>query len=194
MDTNPNFIKILKSTTDIPDEQIKKIVAISQFKKVNRGNYFLKEGEIPNQFAFVIQGLFRYYYSEEKGGELTKGFILENSFLGAYSALIQNRGSYFSIQALEDSSIIVIDYKKWLKLQKEDPCWNLFLISLLEKGFCIKEARERELLLLDAEARYRSFLSSFPELEKRIKQNLIASYLRITPVGLSRVRKKMGLT
>jgi hypothetical protein len=62
----------------------------------------------------------------------------------------------------------------------------------LEKGYCIKEAREREFLLFDAKARYRSFLSTYPGLEKRVKQHLIASYLGITPVALSRVRKKNG--
>jgi CRP-like cAMP-binding protein len=64
---------------------------------------------------------------------------------------------------------------------------------LLEKGYCTKEKREREFLLFDAEARYQSFLKSYPGLEKRVKQHQIASYLGITNVSLSRIRRKMGL-
>ena len=56
----------------------------------------------------------------------------------------------------------------------------------------MKTEREREFLLFDAETRYKSFLNTFPGLERRIKQHLIASYLGITPVALSRIRKKMG--
>ena len=63
---------------------------------------------------------------------------------------------------------------------------------MIEKGFTTKEKRERELLLLDAESRYRIFLEEFPNLEKRVKQHMIASYLGITPERLSRIRKNMN--
>ena len=117
--------------------------------------------------------------------------MLENSFITSYSALIQNRESYFSIEALEDAEIIEIDYEKWKTISNNKLCWHKFLLSLVEKGYCIKEAREREFLLFDAEKRYKSFLNFFPGLDKRIKQHLIASYLGITPVALSRLRKKL---
>lgn len=71
--------------------------------------------------------------------------------------------------------------------------WNKLLIALLEKGYSIKEKRERDLLLLDAERRYKIFLQDFSVLESTIKQHQIASYIGITPIALSRNRKKMGL-
>jgi len=55
----------------------------------------------------------------------------------------------------------------------------------------MNESRERDLLIFDAEERYKSFLKSFPGLDKRVKQHLVASYLGISPVVLSRVRNKM---
>lgn len=61
-----------------------------------------------------------------------------------------------------------------------------------EKGYMKKEARERELLILNAVERYRVFLREYPDLEKRIKQHMIASYLGITPVALSRIRKEIS--
>lgn len=192
MTTTIKFIHTIKSIADIPDEQIEQILTISKLKYIDKGDCFIREGEIPRKFAFVVSGLFRYCYLDEKGNEFTKGFFLENSFISSYSALIQNRESYFTIEALEDSSIMVISYNEWLKLLENNICWNKFLISLLEKGYCIKETREREFLLFDAETRYKSFLNTFPGLERRIKQHLIASYLGITPVALSRIRKKMG--
>lgn len=60
---------------------------------------------------------------------------------------------------------------------KERSALESAAISLLERGYCTKEARERELLLCNAEERYRSFLLSSPGLEARIKQHQIASYL-----------------
>lgn len=55
----------------------------------------------------------------------------------------------------------------------------------------IKEKRERDLLLLDAETRYKNFLTEFPGMDQRIKQGIIASYLGIKPETLSRIRRKI---
>lgn len=137
--------------------------------------------------------MFRYYYANEEGEEFTKVFFAENSLLGSYSAIVQERTSYFSIQAIEDSEIEVISYQELLKLFTEYPGWNTFLLGMLQKGFIAKEERERQFLLFDAEQRYLSFLKRYPNLDKRIKQHLIASYLRVTPESLSRLRRKMKL-
>jgi CRP-like cAMP-binding protein len=185
-----SFKNTILSITDIPDGQIEKISTISQIKNMSKREFFIREGEKPKSFAFVIKGLFRYYYLDKKGNEFTKGFFQENSFISSYSALIENRESFFTIQALEDSSVMVIDYQGWLELQNNNFCWNRFLLSVVEKAFCKKEAREREFLLFDAKERYKSFLKTYPGLEKRVKQHLIASYIGITPQGLSRILKK----
>lgn len=190
--TTQNVFNFLKSIAHISDQQIEQLFAISHLKNIQKGHCFIRAGETSGNFAFVIRGLFRYYYLDEAGNEFTKGFFLENSVISSYSALIQNRESYFSIEALEDSQIMVVNYQAWKQIAENELGWKNFLISLLEKGYCIKESREREFLLFDAEARYQSFLRTFPGLEKRIKQHFIASYLGITPVALSRVRKKMG--
>jgi hypothetical protein len=78
---------------------------------------------------------------------------------------------------------LVIDYKNWKVLFEKNLYWHKFLLTLIEKGYCIKEAREREFLLFDAVKRYKIFLNSFPGLEKRVKQHIVASYLGITPVA-----------
>ncbi len=169
---------------------MKKVLSFSKIKKIRKDECYIREGEKPRSFAYVFSGLFRYYYIDKKGNDFTKGFFFENSFITSYSALIQNRESYFSIEALEDSEIIIIDYVKCKALLNNELIWYKFLLALIEKGYCIKESREREFLLFDAEERYRSFLQTFPVQQKRIKQHFIASYLGITPVALSRIRKK----
>lgn len=186
-----SFEKTLNSILTFPDEQLKKIIAISKIKKIRKDNCYIREGETPKSFAYVFRGLFRYYYIDKKGNDFTKGFFFENSFISSYSAMIQNRESYFSIEALEDAEIIEIDYEKWKALLSNELVWHKLLLALIEKGYCIKESREREFLLFSAEERYKSFLKSFSDQQKRIKQHFIASYLGISPVSLSRIRKNL---
>lgn len=194
MQNSLRFIKTLKSFVDIPDVDIEKILKITRSKQILKGGYFIREGEMSRNFGFVQTGLLRYSYTDDRGNDFTKGFFGENSFICSYSAMIQNRVSYFSIEALENSDIFEINYEEWKRLFANELWWNKFLIALLEKGYCIKENREREFLLFSAEERYKSFLNTYPGLDKRIRQNLIASYIGITPVALSRIRKKFQLT
>ena len=174
-----------------PEKESADLLRISNIKLVKKDEYFISEGQIPRKFAIVLSGSFRYYYVNEKGDEFTKGFILKNAILSAYSAMVQRSPSLFNIQALEHAQILEVNYQNWLQLRSSNSFWDRFLIRALEKGYFAKEKRERELLLLDAASRYKIFLSEFPGLDKKVKLHIIASYIGIQPESLSRIRKKL---
>ncbi|MFN8575594.1 MAG: Crp/Fnr family transcriptional regulator [Candidatus Sericytochromatia bacterium] len=188
-----NFIDIIKSIINLPEEYINILFSLSRKIVLKKGDFFIREGEIPNKFAFNIQGLFRYYYIDNKGNDFTKGFIKENELIISYSAMIQNKQSSYFIEALEDSIILVILYKDWLELVKKNILLELVTKSFLEKGFIKKESREREFLLDDAKTRYKNFLVEFSDISNRLKDYHIASYLGITPIALSRIKKNLKL-
>jgi CRP-like cAMP-binding protein len=176
----------------LPEKKIDEFLSITREKSINTSNYFIRAGEVPMKIAFVASGLFRYVYTNENGDEFTKGIIVENLFLSSYSSMIMEKPSYFSIEALEDSKILEVSWKDFSPLLRDDIFWVKFLLKFVEKGFMIKEKRERDLLLLDAETRYKNFLIEFPGMDQRIKQGIIASYLGIKPETLSRIRRKIS--
>jgi len=188
-----NFIKAINSLVPLPEDETGKLLQICAKVNVQKEAIWIREGQVPKHFAFIEKGVFRIFYSDKSGNYFTKSFFQEGSFLSAYIALREEEPSFFNIEALEDAELVVIDYQKWLKLYEGNPVWKEFLIKLLTKAYSKKEKREREFLQLSAEERYREFLAEYPGLDKRIKQHYIASYLGITPVALSRIRKKMGL-
>jgi CRP-like cAMP-binding protein len=175
----------------LPENRIDELLSIGKEKSIATSDYFIKAGQVPFKIAYVKRGLFRYVYTNDKGDEFTKGIITENLFLSSYSAMILCKPSYFSIEAIEDSQVLEIIWKDFTHLLENDIFWIKFLLKLVEKGFMIKEKRERDLLLLDAEMRYNNFLEEFPGMDQRIKQSIIASYLGIKPETLSRIRKKI---
>ena len=189
---NHSFILFIKRIIDLPQAEEAKLLKLLKPIKIAKGEYYIREGQVPKKFAFVERGLFRYLYINNKGTEFTKNFILENNFISAYSAMISQQPSRMFIEALEDSYVYDISYNDWLELKKGHECWNQFLVVILEKAFSIKEIRERDLLLLEAQERYDIFRKEFPTLENRIKQHLIASYLGISPISLSRIRNKLA--
>jgi len=138
----------------LPENRIDELLSIGRIKSIDASDYFIRAGEVPYKIAYVGSGLFRYVYVNDKGFEFTKGIISENLFLSSYSAMIMSKPSYFSVEALEDSEVLEIIWKDFTQLIDNDPFWVKFLLKFVEKGYMIKEKRERDLLLLNAETRY----------------------------------------
>lgn len=186
-----NFIQYLNNTHSIPSAKIAALESLVQQKRFLKGEDFVRAGQKSESFGFITTGLFRYYYTTDQGMEYTKAFINCNSILISYSAIIENRPSWFTIEALEDSDVEVLNFNKLRDLLSSEACWTGLLSAFLEKAFLIKEERERQLLLCSASERYQYFLQRFPGLEDRVRQHIIASYLGIAPESLSRLKKNI---
>lgn len=176
-----------------PDSEVAVFSAICKPTILKPNAHFLAAGKTPKRFGFVLQGLVRYYYISEEGREYTKAFLAPGALISAYTAMKSGTPSLFSIQALTQTEIISVDYSHWKAHTLQNESWLRLQVALLEKGYAVKEKRERDLLLLDAASRYAQFREEFAALEPVIKQHHIASYLGITPIALSRIRRKMGL-
>ncbi|BAY98564.1 hypothetical protein NIES37_25150 [Tolypothrix tenuis PCC 7101] len=180
---------VLRTLVEIPGDELAKLTQVFQPSSFKTGEFLMCAGEIPSQIGFVVAGIFRLYYVNAAGTEFTKSFCPENHFVTAYSALILKQPAQFFIEALEDSLLLVADYSQYVQLCAAHPCWQAVNHKLVEALFIKKERREAELLLDDATTRYQKFLQEYPNLEHRVKQYHIASYLGISPVSLSRIRK-----
>ncbi|MBW4558298.1 MAG: Crp/Fnr family transcriptional regulator [Trichormus sp. ATA11-4-KO1] len=185
------LIVILRSLTDLPEDEVIKATNLFQISNLKRGEFFSRAGDVPRTIGFVISGILRLYYVDGDGTEYTKSFCAENSFVAAYSALLLEQSSQLFIHALEDTKLLIADYSAYCSLSKNHPCWQSLNCKIAEILFIKKEKRESALLLDDAKTRYLSFQSKYPSLETRLKQHHIASYLGITPVTLSRIRTQL---
>jgi len=182
---------VLSNFAEIPPEEWEKGISKRRYLHLKKNEYFVKEGSIPDKMAFIVSGIFRVFYITEAGEEKILVFRAEGRMLSAFSAFLENQTSRFYIQALEDADLLYIgvdDYEKFLSGNK---CWQTISAKYMEMLFVEKENREREFLSDDAETRYKNFIIKYPDIENRIRQYHIASYLGITPVALSRIRKKM---
>lgn len=168
-----------------------RLPAYFQSRKLSAGDHFIHAGDIPLQIGFVVSGVFRFYYLTPDGSDHTKSFRMEGDFITAYSAFLLQEPAFFSIEALEDSHLLVTDFETYAELTESNPNWQMVRLRLTERVFLIKEQREKELLLDDATTRYLKFCEQYPGLEDRVKQYHIASFLGITPVSLSRIRRQL---
>jgi CRP-like cAMP-binding protein len=175
----------------IPRSEFRKLLRRKKIVTLQANQHFLMAGDVPKYIGYVLSGLLRFYYISADGTEITKHFCLEHTLATSYRSFIQKEESSFYIQALEDSKILVIDYETYDYLLKGNVCWQIVAKKLAEMLFVMKGKKEAELLLCDAQERYLRFLQDYPDLEKRLNQYHIASYLNIAPESLSRIRSNL---
>lgn len=169
-------------------QQYAEILETVQFKK---GERIAEFGEIPTKFFVLMSGIVRSYVTDEKGREFTRSLYTPMRAAGAFSALIQQKPAEVVYECLTDCSFLVGDFKRFKELAKENiELANLYTM-VLERLFIRMEKRIFELSTLDAKQRYLKLKKHIPEIENLIPQYHIASYLNITPVQLSRIRKDL---
>lgn len=188
------WINLLKSKTiSLNEESITLLKNIFKPKLLKKDMFFLQEGEKSNEIGVIVKGIFRSYYIDKIGNDITKYFYEEGGILFSYVAhLCQNESMYY-IQALEDSEILVAKISDFEKIVEGNYQLLLFYKKMIDSVLIMKEEHASSFKLLDSMERYKHFLAVYPDLEKRLKQCHIASYLGITPVSLSRIRKKSNL-
>nr|WP_294923299.1 Crp/Fnr family transcriptional regulator [uncultured Flavobacterium sp.] len=168
------------------------IQSIVKFQSVKKGELLLRNGEIAKEIYFICKGALRAFITDATGNTYNKNIFLEGDFAGSKASLLQQTPSNFEIEALEDSILININYKKYKELifQKDD--LKNFYISYLEKHWVIeKERREISIVMENATERYLQLLARYPDISERIALHHIASHLGITPTQLSRIRKAL---
>jgi CRP-like cAMP-binding protein len=157
-----------------------------------KGDYFLKEGQKPKNVGYVAKGLLSQYYASPDGDMVIKKFFPENHFAGSLPAMLTHSPSIFAIRALEATETLEYNFYDFKSLTEKHADLAAFYIRYMELHWVIeKEPLEISFRYDNAKTRYINFLKEYPNLEPRLKQHEIASYLGITPTQLSRIRAEM---
>lgn len=174
-------VKFSEKELELIDSRVRTV----SFKK---GDFPVNQGETPTNLYVIIKGLVRGVYTDEQGCEVTKCFSAEKQFFSA-EGLMSNTVASYNVECLENVSCIEIPYKVLEYVRNANPDIGRSVYDIIVKGFLDAEKRTKGILMESAADRYEQFVKENPALSKRLKQKYIASYLGISPVSLSRLRK-----
>ena len=183
--------QILKRIS-LTDGEFERVKTFFIPKKIRKGQFLLRAGEVSRYLAFVEKGCLRQYSIDSKGEEHVVQFAIEDWWISDMYSSLTGAPATYNIDALEDSEVLLLDTALQEKLCTEIPPFERFFRLLLQGSFVAKERRITAALSLSAEEQYLSLLEMYPELFQRVPQNQIASYLGITPQSLSRIRKTLA--
>jgi cAMP-binding proteins - catabolite gene activator and regulatory subunit of cAMP-dependent protein kinases len=191
---NDLWMNLLKSKTiSINEENLALLKNIFKTKLYKKDTFFLEEGESSTEVGVIVNGVLRSYYIDKIGNDITKCFYEEGGILFSYAAYLSQKESMYYIQALEDCEVLVAKISDFEKMVEGNYELLLLYKKMIDSVLVMKEKHTSSFKLLNSMERYKQFLSTYPGLENRLKQCHIASYLGITPVSLSRIRKKLSL-
>jgi CRP-like cAMP-binding protein len=178
----------LRSLAPLSTRALARLEAITTSRSVAKGARLLAAGEVATTVFFVEHGLLREYYVDDRGREFTRTFSPEGEVTGSLADLLSGAPSMVNIEALEPSVLRCFPFTGLQQLTAKDPQWERLLLRFTERLFVRKMRREFEMLTLGAAERHRRFVDEFRALDARLPRHLVASYLGITPVHLSRLR------
>jgi CRP-like cAMP-binding protein len=161
-------------------------------KKLRKRQYLLQQGDVSKYTAFVEKGLLRSYVIDDKGSELIMQFAPEGWWIGDMYSSITGEPAEHSIDAIEDSELLLLTNQAHEELLKHAPVFERFFRLLLQNSFIALQRRLRGNIIQTAEEKYKNFIRLYPNIAQRVPQHNIASYLGITPESLSRIRKQIA--
>ncbi len=189
MDFVSNFINTYSPNLSKKSRQI--FESNIQLKYYKKGDVIVNAGEIPTNFYILKTGVLRSFLRDSKGKEHIKTIYIPITTSGALSSLITKKPSNAIYDCLTDAEILVGDFYEFIKYTEKHHDLALLYNRVLESIFIRTEKRIFELSVLNATERYIKLKKEIPNISNLIQQYHIASYLNITPVQLSRIRKEL---
>lgn len=188
---NPNNQKTKElSKLNLPEEIIRLLQTKATFRKFKKKEIFIHNGEHQSEFFFLTSGIARAYVVDDKGREFTRILFKGVTAIASIRALITNTKSFANFDCLTECEMYVGNFEDFLTLTKTNIKISNIYSNILEKAFLRSEERVYE-LALTAKEKYKLLQKQIPDIDNLIPQYQIASYLNITNVQLSRIRRKM---
>ena len=162
-----------------------------ELKHFKEGELLVSQGKMAPKLFFLLKGNVRYMSVSVEGKEFTQSFASAPSIAGSTRAMTRKKAALFSIEVLSDVLCVEFDWDIFIETMKVQPGFLEAYNRLLENLFIKKEEREYAFVQQSAEQRYLQFLAENPQLKDNISLKIIASHIGITPIALSRIRKKL---
>lgn len=185
-----NLLDSIQNLIRLTPAEIGIVTSLFKEKTYKKGDFFLEEGRVCKQVGFVVKGLMRYYINHD-GEEKTYAFSQENEYACNYESFLPQKPSSKIIQALEDSIVLAISYDDLQLLYANVSEGERFGRIAIEAVFIQLLQDINSFYTETPELRYERFINTHADLQQRISQYHIASFVGVKPQSLSRIRKRI---
>jgi len=175
---------------DLSQEDIAQIESVVHIRKLRKRQFLLQEGDVSRHESFVIKGCLRTYETNEKGQEHIILFAVEDWWVGDLYSFLTGSPSRLNVECLEDCELAQISKEALEALYIKVPKLERFFRKLVQNAYIAIGQRLLSSMSRTAQERYLEFIEKYPDIEQRVPNRHIASFLGIAPESLSRIRRQ----
>jgi CRP-like cAMP-binding protein len=181
----------LERRIQIHNEQKDLLIGMLKLRTILPRQYLLQQGDVCRYESFVCKGLLRSFFIDQKGQEHTLHFAMEDWWISDLRSFVNQEPATRNIIAVEPTVVLQIDLQHRDDLIRQVPAFERFWRILNEQAVISADSRIINDISLSGYERYEALIAKYPGIEQRLPQKHIASFLGITPVFLSQIRKEM---
>lgn len=181
--------KVLKEMVNISEADLTDFLSRLTLKTINKHELVCKPGMYANEVYFVNSGLMRVYVTDGNGVEHTIHFAMPHTFVSEYSSFLTRTPASYSIEALQQTELVILsrDAIEWG--YKHIAAGNEIGRLIAEYYYVFQDSRIKSLFTQTPKQRYDNLIHVYSNIHNLVPQHMIASYLGITPVHLSRIKR-----
>ena len=176
-----------KYKVSLSDKSVKELALILERKDFQKNEIILEQGKISRYMYFVEKGIIRQFYYKD-GRNISEHFSCEGEIAACIESLFLQEPTSLNIEAIEQSAVYLLDYRKFKKLSNSHSDINELFQAILEYKLVVSQRKADSWRFESSHERYERFCREYPLVAKRASIAHIASYLLMAPETLSRVR------
>jgi CRP/FNR family cyclic AMP-dependent transcriptional regulator len=173
-------------------EEEAKIASRFGLRSLRKNELLIQRGSICQYEHYVVSGTLRSFYTDEAGIEHTLQFATDDWWITDLESFTRNAPAEVYAEALEPARVLQITKHDLDNLYNEVRFLDRFFRMLHERAYIAQNKRILNAIRMDGLERYQKFIADYPVFHERVPQKYIASYLGITPVFLSQIRRKLA--
>ncbi len=187
------YINSVKSICpELTEQELIKFSEKLTILSLKKKEYFTQAGQLQNAVGFIVSGLIRSYYIDDKGNESTVRFYAEKDYATHYTAFITQQPSKYIFQCLDNTVLVLLSYENMQLAYKHIPIFEKYGRLITEKILKMQQHRIESFVFQTAEERYLDFMKHHPDLYNRVSLSHLCSYLGIERQTLTRIRQKLA--
>lgn len=189
---NKQILSYIAQFVELDDAEKAHLLSILKPRKFLKRQFLLQAGDECRYETYVVSGCLKAYFVDADGNSHVVQFAVDDWWISDMDSLTNSTPSTLNIDAVEDTEVLQIEKKDFHELFIKIPKFNTLYRMMLMKAFIAHQRRIVDNLCKPAKERYLDFIQKYRDIEQRVPQHQIASYLGMTPEFLSQIRRKLA--
>jgi CRP-like cAMP-binding protein len=189
--THARILSYVARYIDLTSEEEQYFLSLLRYRRFLKRQFVVQAGDVCRYENYVINGCLRAYFVEPGGAFHIVQFAVEDWWIADLASLLSGEPATLNVDALEDTEVFQIERSALDELYSRIPKFERMFRIMLAGAFVAHQNRIIDNLCKPAAERYLAFVERYRNIEQRVPQTQIASYLGMTPEFLSQIRSNL---